>query len=251
MREIVEVDAQSNAGSVVENGAPARNVEEAQGLLRHQVRRQRQPPSLQRHGAPLSREQPARRDDRDFGALGSIENEGMFRDGACQRPAKSRMEPERIWHGFRARIGRLQRPDERVRFQRVDHIQPEIEGVFRARLGIRLQTQSREIAALLDEPEFPLRCEAVQAERIGLAAMPDLAVARPADDREQDWRGLRPDGRIGRPKEVEAVDGPGERLRPTRGQAQARGAAGKKNVAQRWPVRLAESRSRFACTLRR
>ena len=234
MREIVEFDAQSHACPIIENGAAARYVEEAQGLLRHELRRQRQsPPPLERHGAALVRKQSAGRDDRDFGTLCTIENEGMLRVGAGQRPAKARMEPERIGHGLDPEIGRLQRPDERVFSQSVDRIQPEFERIRLTRFNVCLQTQSGEIGALLHQPEIAPRRKTVQSQRVSLAPMPDFAIARPADDRKQDRRRLRPNGRIWRPQEIDAADRPGERLRAPCGEPQTRRAAGKKNVAQR------------------
>lgn len=127
------------------------------------------------------------------------------------------MQAQRIGHALGPEIGRLQPPEEPACLQRKDRIQPEIEGIEPAGRIVRLEPQPGEIAGLLHNGKIPGSGKAVQAKWIGLSAMANLAVAGPADHGEEDRGGLRPYGRIGLPKKIDAVARPGQRLGAARG----------------------------------
>ena len=91
-------------------------------------------------------------------------------------------------------------------------VEREVEGIERACLLVRAQTQTQVRGPLFEDAEGPMTRESMQAERVADTVDADRAAPGPADDREQNWRRVRPDLRLGRPDQRHAVDHPGAKF---------------------------------------
>ncbi len=142
--------------------------------------------------------------------------------GAGERPVEAGMQPAGIRHGEIDRYSSISNAIVQAALrQPVFDREREGEGIERARRRIVARDKPDEIATPALDLEDHAARKTVQAEIVAPARHP-RAVARPADDREQDRTDLRPDRGIARPQQIDAADAPGPRLgadRATRSRA--------------------------------
>ena len=109
-------------------------------------------------------------------------------------------------------IGDLDGDRERVVGQPVFDRKREGEGIDGTRARIVAERKAREVRPGALDGEGLEPGEAVQAELVGDAVDPLLAVARPADDRIEDRTDVAPDRRIAWPEQIAPGDPPLARL---------------------------------------
>ena len=191
------------AGAIVVNETTAGGVEEAQRLLRHQLGRERQNGAVQRHGPAPRGKQAARRDHRHVGPLGGVEADRMRGGRAGQRPAKARMQADRIGQGPGIAIGRAEarsraRPDAARSAPRAERRKGRAKDVSASASSAR-QAEPADRSTSEKRLRRAKPCRPSGKDPIADAR---LAAPRPADDGKKQGRGLAPDGGVRRPEEI-------------------------------------------------